>query len=104
MRRRHRWCARRWLWGKNRAVLFDLGLEFFFEPAAHPLAPFGFDFQFHVAQRISGAGFRVHEFNLSLVLFQLLGRGTDLSRRHYGASVKLRPPALRCNGEPRAES
>jgi hypothetical protein len=46
--------------GKNRAVLLDLGLEFFFEAAAHPLAALGLDFQFHVAQRSSGACIRVH--------------------------------------------
>jgi hypothetical protein len=47
---RRRWCAFLWLWGKNRAVLLDLGLELFFEAAAHPLAAFGLDLQFHVAQ------------------------------------------------------
>jgi hypothetical protein len=66
--RRHRWCARRWLWGKNRAVLFDLSLEFFFKAAAHPLAALRFDFQFHVAQRISGAFVRVHSFAFGCVL------------------------------------
>jgi hypothetical protein len=36
-------------------VSLDLGLEFFLKAAAHPLAPFGLDFQFHVAQRSGGA-------------------------------------------------
>jgi hypothetical protein len=47
---RLRWRAFLAPWGKNRAVLFDLGLELFLEPPTHPFAPFGFDFQFHVAQ------------------------------------------------------
>jgi hypothetical protein len=57
---RRRWCAFLWLWGKNRAVLLDLGLKFFCEAAAHPLAPFGLDLQLHVAQRSASACFRVH--------------------------------------------
>jgi hypothetical protein len=46
--------------GKNRAVLLDLGLELFFEAAAHPLPAFDLDLQFHVAQRTGRVGFRVH--------------------------------------------
>ena len=57
---RRRWCALLWLWGKNRAVLLDLGLEFFLEAAAHPLAPLGLDFQFQFTQRITSACIRVH--------------------------------------------
>ena len=41
-------------------MLLDLGLEFFFEAAAHPLAPLGLDFQFHLAQRMTRALIRVH--------------------------------------------
>jgi hypothetical protein len=86
---RRRWHAFRWLWGKNRAVGFDLGLEFLFEAAAHPFAPLGLDFQFHVAQRTCGACFRVHPFTFRFGCS--LGRGTDLSRHQYGAGVKMRP-------------
>ena len=32
--------ALRWLWGKNSAVAVGLGLEFLFQPSAHPLRCF----------------------------------------------------------------
>ena len=38
----------------------DLGLELFFEAAAHPLAALGLDFQFQFTQRIASACLRVH--------------------------------------------
>ena len=41
-------------------MLLDLGLEFFLEAAAHPLAPLGLDFQFQFTQRITSACIRVH--------------------------------------------
>ena len=41
-------------------MLLDLGLEFFFEAAAHPLAALGLDFQFQRPQRIASACVRVH--------------------------------------------
>ena len=48
-------------------MLLDLGLEFFFEALAHPLAAFGLDGQFQFAQRIAGACLRVHQFTFHLV-------------------------------------
>jgi hypothetical protein len=48
--------------GKNRAVLPGLRLKLFFEPAPHPLAAFGFDFQLHLTQPFAGACIRVHAF------------------------------------------
>ena len=41
-------------------MLLDLGLKFFGEAAAHPLAAFGLDLQLHVAQPSASACFRVH--------------------------------------------
>lgn len=41
-------------------MLLNLGLKFFLEAMAHPLAAFGLDLQFHVAQRSATACFRVH--------------------------------------------
>ena len=48
-----RCCALLWLWGENRGVAVGLALQALFEPAPHPFAPFGFDFQFDLAQRES---------------------------------------------------
>jgi len=48
------------LWGKNRALRFDLRLEFLLEPLPHPFAAFHFHLQFHIAQGVAGTCIRVH--------------------------------------------
>jgi hypothetical protein len=87
-------------------VLLDLGLEFFFEAAAHPLTPLHFDFQFHVTQRTCGACFRVHPspfvfvFSLSeeepifpaLSMVRVSSCAPSLTR--YGPFLDALPPVL----------
>ena len=44
----------------ERGVIRCLGFEFFLEPLAYPLTPFGLHFLFHPAQRTPTVCFRVH--------------------------------------------
>ena len=95
-----RWCALRWLWGKNPAVAGGFGWELFLQPSAHPFPSLSFHFQFHVPQRAGRVCFQPHRVPF-VDGFACAVR--NRLRPYYGGAVKLRPtagPHVNSNCEP----